>query len=73
MNNNLWSKVMTKKNNDVEPTKYKRIRKVKVRRRINRPETNSKPFILTMVIIFLTLTLAYIGINVLLYLLDIVF
>ena len=64
---------MTKKNNDVEPPKYKRIRTVKVRRRINRPEINSKPFILTIVIIFLTLTLAYIGINVLLYLLDIVF
>ncbi len=64
---------MTKKNNDVEPPKYVRIRKVKVRRRINRPEINSKPFILTIVIIFLTLTLAYIGINVLLYLLDIVF
>jgi hypothetical protein len=64
---------MTKNNNDVEPPKYKRIRKVKVRRRIDRPETNSKPFILTIVIIFFTLALAYIGINVLLYLLDIVF
>lgn len=64
---------MIKNNNDVEPPKYKRIRKVKVRRRIDRPETNNKPFILTIVIIFFTLALAYIGINVLLYLLDIVF
>ncbi len=64
---------MIKNNNDVEPPKYKRIRKVKVRRRIDRLETNSKPFILTIVIIFFTLALAYIGINVLLYLLDIVF
>ncbi len=64
---------MTKKNNDVEPTKYKIIKKVKVRQRIDRPNMNSKPFVITIAIIFLTLILAYIGINILLYLLDIVF
>ncbi len=64
---------MTKKNNNVDPSKYKIIRKVKVRQRIDRPSMNSKPFIITIAIIFLTLILAYIGINILLYLLDIVF
>ncbi|MCD4795594.1 MAG: hypothetical protein K8R49_00265 [Candidatus Cloacimonetes bacterium] len=64
---------MTRKNDDVDPSKYKIIRKVKVRQRVNRPGANSKPFILTVGIIFITLILAYIGINILLYLLDIVF
>ncbi|MCK4312697.1 MAG: hypothetical protein KAW88_08190 [Candidatus Cloacimonetes bacterium] len=66
---------MPKKNSKEEHDKpvYKVIRKIKVKRHVDRGDANANPFIVTILILALVLVLGYLGINILLYLLDLVF
>lgn len=65
-----------KKNNSNETQDkpvYKIIKKVKVRRRIENVHADRNPVGITLLILALVLFLGYLGINILLYLLDLVF
>ena len=65
-----------KKNNSKENQDkpvYKIIKKVKVRRRVENVHADRNPVVITLLILALVLLLGYLGINVLLYLLDLVF
>ena len=66
---------MKKKNSNETQDKpvYKIIKKVKVKRRVENMQADRNPVFVTLLIIALVLLLGYLGINVLLYLLDLVF
>ena len=66
---------MKKKNSNETQDKpvYKIIKKVKVRRRVENIQADRNPVVVTILILALVLLLGYLGINVLLYLLDLAF
>ncbi len=65
-----------KKNNLKKPQDkpvYKVIKKVKVRRQVESAHDGRNPVVITVLILGLVLLLGYLGINILLYLLNLVF